>query len=110
MHTRRLGNGALEVSALGLGCMGYGAAADRQDLIRLIRAAVERGITAFDTAEACGPFTNEQVVGEAPAPFRGQGVIATQFGWDIDPETGVHRGGPDSRQERIRRAARPRGC
>ncbi len=104
MHKRELGSSGLEVSALGLGCMGYGEAADRQDMIRLIRAAVERGITFFDTAEAYGPFRNEEVVGEALAPFRGAVVIATKFGWDVDPETGVHRGGLNSRPEQIRRA------
>lgn len=105
MKTRTLGRThPLEVSALGLGCMGYGQAADRQDLIRLIRAAVERGVSFFDTAEVYGPFHNETVVGEALAPFRDQVVIATKFGWDIDPETGVNHGGVNSRPEQIRRA------
>ena len=104
MQTRKLGHGGLEVSALGLGCMGYGAAADRHDLIALIHAAVERGVSFFDTAESYGPFLNEEVVGEALAPFKGQVVIASKFGWDIDPSTGVHRGGVNSRPEQIRRA------
>src|SRR5437763_12237414 len=85
MQKRTLGNSNLEVSALGLGCMGmsfaYGPAADKQEMISLIRSAVERGITFFDTAEAYGPFTNEELVGEALAPFRGQVVIATKFGF-----------------------------
>ncbi len=104
MESRQLGRSALHVSALGLGCMGYGDAADRHDLIRLIRAAVERGVTFFDTAESYGPFHNEAVVGEALAPFRGEVVIATKFGWDIDPATGVFRGGVNSRPEQIRGA------
>ena len=85
MKTRRLGNSNLEVSALGLGCMGmsfgYGPAADKNDMIKLIRAAVEKGVTFFDTAEVYGPFTNEELVGEALAPFRGQVTIATKFGF-----------------------------
>lgn len=85
MKTRKLGNSNLEVSALGLGCMGmsfgYGPAADKTDMIKLIRAAVEKGITFFDTAEVYGPFTNEKLVGEALAPFRGQVTIATKFGF-----------------------------
>lgn len=84
--------------------MGYGNAADPADLIALLRAAVERGVTFFDTAEVYGPFTNEQMVGEALAPFKGQVVIATKFGWDIDHATGVHRGGVNSRPEQVRRA------
>ena len=84
MQKRKLGSSNLEVSALGLGCMGmsygYGPAADRQEMISLIGSAVERGVTFFDTAEAYGPFTNEELVGEALAPFRGQVVIATKFG------------------------------
>ena len=95
MQKRKLGKSNLEVSALGLGCMGmssdYGPPADRQEMIAFIRAAVERGITFFDTAEAYGPFTNEELVGEALAPFRGQVVIATKFGFDIDPATGSAR-------------------
>ena len=104
MKSRQLGLSGLHVSAIGLGCMGYGAAADRQDLIHLIRAAVERGVTFFDTAESYGPFHNEDIVGEALAPFRGEVVIATKFGWDIDPVTGVYRGGVNSRPEQIRGA------
>jgi aryl-alcohol dehydrogenase-like predicted oxidoreductase len=104
MEKRVLGSGGLEVSALGLGCMGYGDAADRQQMIALIRGAVERGVTFFDTAEVYGPFFNEDIVGEALAPFRGEVVIATKFGWDIDPDTGVNRGGLNSRPEQIVRA------
>ena len=91
MQKRKLGKSGLEVSALGLGCMGmsfgYGPAADKQEMISLIRSAVERGVTFFDTAEVYGPFTNEELVGEALAPFREQVVIATKFGFDtrVDP-------------------------
>jgi aryl-alcohol dehydrogenase-like predicted oxidoreductase len=103
MKKRMLGD-SLEVSALGLGCMsmsfGYGPAADKQEMIELIRAAVERGVTFFDTAQAYGPFTNEELVGEALEPVRDQVVIATKFGWDL--ESGENRG-PDSRSETIRR-------
>src|ERR1700677_1591152 len=92
MQKRRLGNGDLEVSAIGLGCMGlssgYGPATDTQDAIKLIRAAVERGVTFFDTAEAYGPYKNEEVVGEALAPFRNQVVIATKFGHAFGKEFG----------------------
>src|SRR3954466_773946 len=108
MKQRRLGKNGPEVSAIGYGCMGldygYGPATDRQEGIRIIRAAVERGVTFFDTAEAYGPFTNEVLVGEALAPFREQVVIATKFGWDIDLETGERRGGLNSRPEHIRAA------
>lgn len=104
MQKRHLGRSGLEVSALGLGCMGYGDAADKQDMIALIRGTVERGVTFFDTAEAYGPFHNEEIVGEALAPFRDQVVIATKFGWDIDAETGVHHGGVNSRPDQIKRA------
>jgi aryl-alcohol dehydrogenase-like predicted oxidoreductase len=97
MKKRTLGSSGLEVSALGLGCMGmsfgYGTAANRQDMISLIRAAVARGVTFFDTAEVYGPFTNEDLVGEALAPVRKDVVIATKFGWDVDPETGETLGG-----------------
>ena len=90
MQKRKLGKSGLEVSALGLGCMGmsfgYGPPADKQEMISLIRAAVERGVTFFDTAEVYGPFTNEELVGEALAPFRGQVVIATKFGFKLDPK------------------------
>ena len=89
MQKRKLGKSGLEVSALGLGCMGmshgYGPAGDRQEMISLLRSAVERGVTFFDTAEVYGPFTNEALVGEALAPFRRQVVIATKFGIKIDP-------------------------
>src|SRR5580692_10888244 len=95
MQKRKLGTSGLEVSAIGLGCMGlsfgYGPAVDKQAGIALIRAAVERGVTFFDTAEVYGPFTNEKLVGEALAPVRDQVVIATKFGFDISPE-GAQRG------------------
>jgi aryl-alcohol dehydrogenase-like predicted oxidoreductase len=109
MQKRKLGNSNLEVSAMGLGCMGmsasYGPPADKQEMIAFIRAAVERGITFFDTAEVYGPFTNEELVGEALAPFRGQVVIATKFGFDIDPKTGQRRGTLNSRPEHIKEVA-----
>ena len=109
MQKRKLGNSSLEVSALGLGCMGmsssYGPAADKEHMISLIRAAVERGVTFFDTAEAYGPFTNEELVGEALAPFRGQVVIATKFGIKIDPTAERGLGGVDSRPEHIKDVA-----
>src|SRR5487761_669825 len=97
METRKLAKSGWEVSALGLGCMGlsfgFGPAVDKKDGIALIRAAVERGVTFFDTAEVYGPFTNEELVGEALAPFRDQVVIATKFGFDdFDPSTGRRRG------------------
>src|SRR6187399_3606811 len=104
MDKRKLGKSGLEVSALGLGCMGlsfgYGPAVEREDGIKLIRAAVERGVTFFDTAEVYGPFANELLVGEALAPLRDQVVIATKFGFGIDPD-GTRRG-LDSRPEHIR--------
>jgi aryl-alcohol dehydrogenase-like predicted oxidoreductase len=107
MQKRKLGNSNLEVSALGLGCMGmsfgYGPAADKQEMISLIRSAVERGITFFDTAEAYGPFTNEELVGEALAPFRGQVVVATKFGFKLGPNGGQM--GLDSRPEHIKQVA-----
>jgi aryl-alcohol dehydrogenase-like predicted oxidoreductase len=105
MMKRKLGNSGLEVSALSLGCMGYGKARqlqDRSEMIALIRQAVERGIDFFDTAEAYGPFINEEMVGEALNPMRDQVLIATKFGWDIDPETGVHYGGVNSKPDHIR--------
>ncbi len=109
MQKRKLGKSNLEVSALGLGCMGmssaYGPAADKQEVIALIRAAVERGVTFFDTAEAYGPFVNEELVGEALAPFRDQVVIATKFGFDIDPYTRARSGGVNSRPEHIKQVA-----
>src|SRR5438128_1017829 len=108
MQKRTLGKSYLEVSALGLGCMGmsanYGPPADRQEMITLIRAAVDRGVSFFDTAESYGPFANEELVGEALAPLRDQVVIATKFGHDIDPETGQRRG-LNSRPEHIRQVA-----
>jgi aryl-alcohol dehydrogenase-like predicted oxidoreductase len=107
MKTRTLGN--LKVSALGLGCMSmssaYGPPADKADMIKLIRAAHDRGVTLFDTAEAYGPFANEKLVGEALAPIRDQVVIATKFGFDIDLETGARRGGTNSQPEHIKRVA-----
>ena len=94
MQKRKLGNSNLEVSALGLGCMGmsfgYGPAGDKQEMISLIRTAVERGVTFFDTAEVYGPFTNEELVGEALAPLRDQVVIATKFGFKFDPNERRH--------------------
>lgn len=109
MQKRVLGNSGLEVSALGLGCMGmssgYGPPADRQDMVKLIRAAVACGVTLFDTAEAYGPFANEDLVGEALAPLRESVVIATKFGFDIDMETGARRGGTNSRPGHIKAVA-----
>lgn len=96
--------GSLDVSALGLGCMGYGDAQADRGLVALIRAAFDRGVTFFDTAEAYGPFRNEELVGEALEPIRDRVVIATKFGWDIDHVTGVHHGGVNSRPAQIRRA------
>jgi aryl-alcohol dehydrogenase-like predicted oxidoreductase len=108
METRKLGKSGLEVSALGLGCMGLsfglGPAVDKKDGIALIRAAVERGVTFFDTAEVYGPFTNEELVGEALAPFRDRVKIATKFGFKIDPSAGK-QAGLDSRPEHIREVA-----
>ena len=110
MQNRTLGTGpsALEVSALGLGCMGmtssYGPAGDKKEMIALIREAADQGLTFFDTAEAYGPFANEALVGEALAPFRNRVVIATKFGFDIDPDTGERRGGTDSRPEHIKKS------
>ena len=107
MQERNLGNSNLKVSALGLGCMGlsfaYGQAPDKQDAIKLIRNAFERGITFFDTAEAYGPFKNEEVVGEALAPFRDQVVIATKFGFKFGPDG--KQVGTDSRPDHIREVA-----
>jgi aryl-alcohol dehydrogenase-like predicted oxidoreductase len=108
MKLRKLGNN-LEVSALGLGCMSmsalYGPPADKQEMIKLIRAAHDRGVTLFDTAESYGPFINEELVGEALAPIRDQVVIATKFGFDIDLATGQRRGGTNSRPEHIKAVA-----
>jgi aryl-alcohol dehydrogenase-like predicted oxidoreductase len=106
---RKLGSSNLEVSALGFGCMGlnfsYGPAGDRQEMIALLRSAVERGVTLFDTAEVYGPLTNEELVGEALAPFHGQVVIATKFGFKLDPNGGPKWVGLDSRPERIKQVA-----
>ena len=109
MQKRKLGNGNLEVSAIGLGCMGMsfnlGPAMDKKDGISLIRAAVERGVTFFDTAEAYGPFTNEELVGEALAPFRDQVVIATKFGWEPNSNDGGKWNSLNSRPEHIKKVA-----
>src|SRR5580704_9058829 len=108
MQKRNLGKSNLEVSAIGLGCMGmsfgFGPAGDKQEMISVIRAAVERGVTFFDTAEVYGPYTNEELVGEALAPLREQVVIATKFGFKIDPNTGK-QAGLDSRPEHIKDVA-----
>jgi len=108
MQKRKLGKSNLEVSAIGLGCMGmsfgYGPAADKKEMIALIRTAVERGVTFFDTAEVYGPFTNEELVGEALAPLRAKVVIATKFGFKLDPKTGK-QAGLDSRPEHIKEVA-----
>ena len=109
MQKRKLGKSNLEVSAIGLGCMGmsfsYGPPKDKQEMISLIRTAVERGVTFFDTAEVYGPYTNEELVGEALAPFRSQVVIATKCGWKIDPKAERGLAGLDSRPEHIREVA-----
>ena len=109
MQKRKLGNSNLEVSALGLGCMGmsfsYGPAGDKQEMISLLRAAVERGITFFDTAEVYGPFTNEELVGEALSPVRNRVAIATKFGFKLDPTGGPKWIGLDSRPEHIKQVA-----
>jgi aryl-alcohol dehydrogenase-like predicted oxidoreductase len=109
MQKRKLGKSSLEVSAMGLGCMsmsfGFGPAADKKEMISLIRSAVERGVTFFDTAEVYGPFTNEELVGEALAPLRDQVVIATKFGFKPDPNGGPRWSGLDSRPEHIKEVA-----
>src|SRR5260221_9172421 len=109
MQKRKLGRGNLEVSALGLGCMGmsfgYGPAADKPEMISLIRSAVERGITFFDTAEVYGPFTNEELLGEALAPFRKQVVIATKFGWKPGSDGSGRWSELESRPEHIKEVA-----
>jgi len=109
MQKRKLGNSNLEVSALGLGCMGmsfsYGPAADKQEMISLLRSAVERGVTFFDTAEVYGPFTNEELVGEALSPLRDQLVIATKFGFRLHPDGSPGWLGLDSRPEHIKEVA-----
>src|SRR3982075_2457245 len=108
MQKRKLGKRGLEVSAIGLGCMGmsfsYGPAGDKQEMISLLRKAVELGVTFFDTAEVYGPFSNEELVGDALAPFRDQVAIGTKFGFKIDPTTGK-QAGLDSRPEHIKEAA-----
>jgi len=109
MQKRNLGNSGLEVSSIGLGCMGmsygYGPAPDKQQMMSLIRSAVEKGVTFFDTAEAYGPFVNEELVGEALAPVRDRVVIATKFGFKIDPTTERGIAGVDSRPEHIKEVA-----
>jgi aryl-alcohol dehydrogenase-like predicted oxidoreductase len=109
MQKRKLGNSGLEVSAMGLGCMrmSFGdKPTDKQEMIDFLHKAVERGVTFFDTAEVYGPFTNEELVGEALEPFKGQVVIATKFGWKHGPEEGPHpKFGTDSRPEQIKRVA-----
>ena len=108
MQTRELGRSGPQVSAIGLGCMGisfgYASKLSKDDGVKLIRDAFERGVTFFDTAEVYGPFENEEVVGEALRPFREKVLIATKFGFDIDPATGENRGGMNSRPEHIRQA------
>jgi aryl-alcohol dehydrogenase-like predicted oxidoreductase len=105
METRKLGTGSLDVSAIGLGCMGmsfaYGPAADKAEMIALLGAAVDRGVTLFDTAEVYGPFVNEELVGEALAPYRGKVAIATKFGFKLDPKNGT-QAGLDSRPAHIK--------
>ena len=109
IQKRKLGKSNLEVSALGLGCMGMsfglGPAADKKEMITLIRTAVERGVTFFDTAEVYGPFVNEELVGEALAPFREKVVIATKFGFNLDPKGGPAWTGLNSHPEHIRQVA-----
>jgi aryl-alcohol dehydrogenase-like predicted oxidoreductase len=109
MEKRTLGSGGLEVSALGLGCMGmswsYGPPKDKQEMISLIRAAVDRGVTFFDTAEVYGPLLNEELAGEALAPFRGKVVIATKFGWEANPNDGGKWSTLNSRPEHIKQVA-----
>src|SRR3979411_1900764 len=109
MQRRKLGNSNLEVSAIGLGCMGmsfgYGPPMDRQDAAALIRTSVERGVTFFDTAEVYGPFTNEELLGEALAPFRGQVVIATKFGFKPASDGEARWSELDSRPEHIKQVA-----
>ena len=109
MQKRKLGNSGLEVSAIGLGCMsmssGYGPAADKGEMIQLIRAAYDRGVTHFDTAEAYGPFANEELLGEALEPIRDKVTVATKFGFDINLETGQRTGGTNSRPEHIKAVA-----
>ena len=109
MQKRKLGNSNLKVSAIGFGCMGmswsYGPAKDKQEMISLLGAAVDRGVTFFDTAEVYGPLQNEELVGEALAPFRGQVVIATKFGWEANPEDGGKWNALNSRPKHIKQVA-----
>jgi len=109
MQTRKLGNSGLEVSAIGLGCVGmtrfYGPAPDRREMVALLRSAVERGITFFDTAEVYGPYTNEELLGEALAPVRDRVVIATKFGYGLDPNGGAEWVGLNSRPAHIKQVA-----
>src|ERR1700737_1021475 len=109
MQKRTLGKSNLEVAAIGFGCMGmswsYGPPKDKQEMISLLRAAVERGVTFFDTAEVYGPFTNEELVGEALAPFRGEVVIATKFGWEANPADGGKWNSLNSRPDDIQKVA-----
>src|SRR5713226_4133102 len=109
MQKRKLGKSNLEVSALGLGCMGmsfsYGPAGDKQEMISVLRAAVDRGVTFFDTAEVYGPFTNEELLGEGLSPFRGKVAIATKFGFKLKPDGSPGFVGLDSRPERIKEVA-----
>jgi aryl-alcohol dehydrogenase-like predicted oxidoreductase len=109
MQKRKLGKSNLEVSALGLGCMGmsfsYGPPADKREMISLLRTAVERGITFFDTAEVYGPYTNEELLGEALSPLRDRVVIATKFGFKLKPDGSPGFVGPNSRPERIKQVA-----
>src|SRR5881397_4262335 len=109
MKKRKLGNSGLEVSAIGLGCMGmsfgYGPPKDKQEMVALLHAAVERGVTFFDTAEVYGPLVNEELVGEALAPFRGEVFIATKFGWEANPNDGGKWSALNSRPEHIKHVA-----
>jgi aryl-alcohol dehydrogenase-like predicted oxidoreductase len=109
MQKRKLGNGGLEVSALGFGCMGmswsYGPAKDKKEMTDLLHAAVDRGVTFFDTAEVYGPLVNEELVGEALAPYRDRVVIATKFGWEANPEDGGKWSALNSRPEHIKKVA-----
>src|SRR6478672_7583989 len=109
MKKRKVGKSGLEVSAIGLGCMGmsfsYGPAKDKQEMIALLRAAVERGVTFFDTAEVYGPFTNEELLGEALSPFQGRVVIATKFGFQLNADGSPGSTGLNSRPERIKQVA-----
>src|SRR6266571_2520577 len=109
MQKRKLGRSNLEVSAVGLGCMGmsfsYGPAADKQEMISLLRSAVDHGVMFFDTAEVYGPFTNEELLGEALSPFHGHVAIATKFGFKLDPNGGPKWVGLDSRPEHIKQVA-----